>query len=111
MGMLARILGVSENRTDSVRKPDKVERRSSPSSWDLMRLGVDGYGAPVGPHLAENLSAVYSCIQAISETTACLPLCVFRKEGDAKYLAPDQPVARLFSRAPNPLQTPVEFLE
>ena len=68
-------------------------------------------GAPVGPHLAENLSAVFSCVQVIAETVASLPLLVYRREGDGKFPAIDHPVARLFSRAPNSLQTPVEFLE
>jgi HK97 family phage portal protein len=68
-------------------------------------------GVPVGPHLAENLSAVFACVQIISETLATLPLLVYRREGDGKSLASDHPVARLFGRAPNTLQTPVEFLE
>jgi phage portal protein BeeE len=90
-----------------------VERRSEPTSWDLMRgIGVGTQaGVPVGPHLAENLSAVFACVQIIAETVATLPLLVYRREGDGKSPAGDHPVARLFGRAPNTLQTPVEFLE
>lgn len=109
MGMLARILGIGGLSTTD--KPP--ERRSSPTSWDLMRgVGVGPQaGGPVGPHLAENLSAVFACVQIIAETVATLPLLVYRREGDGKSPSLDHPVARLFSRAPNTLQTPVEFLE
>ena len=66
MGILARILGrVPERRSTSV------------SSWDLMR--DTQVGAPVGPHLAENLSAVFACVQIIAETVATLPLIVYRR--------------------------------
>jgi HK97 family phage portal protein len=106
MGLLARILGIGASAGD--RAP---ERRAT--SWDLMRgIGTTTQaGVPVGPYLAENLSAVFACVQCISETTACLPVGVFRKSGDGKVPADDHPVARLFKRAPNTLQTPVEFLE
>jgi HK97 family phage portal protein len=103
MGMLARMLGI--------RSAPQVERRSSPTSWDLMRDVAPQAVAPIGPYLAENLSAVFACVQIIAETVATLPLNVYRREGDGKFLSSDHPVARLFGRAPNGLQTPVEFLE
>jgi HK97 family phage portal protein len=109
MGMLSRILGFN---TTLKHATPSAERRSSPTSWDLMRTGVDTQaGMPVGPYLAENLSAVFACVQCIAETVATLPLNVYRREGDGRFLSSDTPVARLFGRAPNPLQTPVEFLE
>src|SRR5262245_8961799 len=109
MGMIARMLGM-ENATVS-RAARAPERRSTtPTSWDLMR-DIGGPYAPVGPHLAENLSAVFACVQCIAETVASLPVIVYRREGDGKFLAANHPVALLFGRAPNPLQTPVEFLE
>jgi len=89
------------------------ERRSAPvSSWDLMRgiYGTDA-GVPVSPYLAENLSAVYACVQAIAETVACLPLHVYRRAGDGvKTDDALHPVARLF-RQPNDIQTAPEFIE
>src|SRR5262245_23271994 len=115
MGMLQRILGIGSGHGVELASVGAVnrarERRSSPTSWDLMRTGVDVTGAPVGPHLADNLTAVFSCVQAIAETLACLPVKVYRREGDGKIQSSDHPVARLFGRAPNTLQTPVEFLE
>jgi phage portal protein BeeE len=68
-------------------------------------------GSPVSPYIAENLSSVFGAIQAIAETVATLPLCVYRKDGDGKFPVSNHPVALLFSREPNSLQTPVEFLE
>jgi HK97 family phage portal protein len=100
MGMLARMFGIQ-----------RAEKRSA-SSWDLMRgIGGTQAGVPIGPHLAENLSAVFACVQIIAETVGSLPLAVYRREGDGKIPATDHPVARLFSRAPNTLQTPMEFIE
>ncbi|MGY2906189.1 phage portal protein [Bradyrhizobium sp. URHC0002] len=89
-----------------------VEKRAAPSSWDLMRgLGETQSGANVSPYYAENLSAVYGCIQAISETVACLPPRVYRMAGDGVKLADmTHPVARLFKQ-PNEIQTWPEFIE
>jgi HK97 family phage portal protein len=91
---------------------DRSERRSA-TSWDWLKGDAwpSESGSPVGPYLAENLSSVFGCIQIISETIATLPLIVYRKEGDGKVPTPFHPVARLFSREPNTLQTPPEFLE
>jgi HK97 family phage portal protein len=116
MGMLARILGIGSRpgvELASASAGDRArERRSSTSSWDLMRgIGDTQAGVPIGPHLAENLSAVFACVQIIAETVASLPCLVYRKSGDGKSPAVDHPVARLFSRAPNTLQTPMEFIE
>lgn len=90
----------------------KAETRAAPLSWDLMRgLGGTQSGATVSPYYAENLSAVYACIQAISETVACLPPRVYRLAGDGVKLADmAHPVARLFKQ-PNEIQTWPEFLE
>jgi HK97 family phage portal protein len=101
-GLLARIFGSA---------PQRIERRTS--SWDLLAGKVTEFdaGVPVNAVLAENLSAVFACVQIISETVATLPLVVYRKAGDGKVSSPDHPVARLFSIEPNSLQTPIEFFE
>ncbi len=100
MGLLQRLFG-------------SVERRSRLSSWDLMQGHVPdmGAGVAVTPILAENLSAVFACVQIISETVATLPPVVYRLVGDGKEPDPLHPVARLFNDEPNSLQTPVEFIE
>lgn len=102
MGLFKRIFGYVEKRS------------AAPSSWDLMRgIGFDTEaGVPVSPYLAENLSAVFACVQVIAETVATLPMVVYRREGDGvRSVAEAHPVARLFSVAPNGLQTAPEFLE
>jgi HK97 family phage portal protein len=110
MGILSALFG-------SAAPPAHPERRSL-TSWDLMPNSGFGVGfntesgSPVSPWLAENLSSVFACVQIISETIATLPLIVYRKEGDgAKFVDPNHPVARIFQREPNALQTPPEFLE
>ena len=98
------------------------EQRAASSSWDLMRIGM-GYapqdwgsgttaGTVVNSVLAENLSAVFGCVQAISEAVACLPLHVYRRLGEGvKQENSLHPVARLFQRQPNDLRPAPEFLE
>jgi HK97 family phage portal protein len=93
-----------------------TEKRSSPpSSWDVLRCGVDygsDAGVPVTAWLAENLSTVFACVNVIAETAAMLPLCVYRKLPDGSRIeAPDHPVALLFSGDPNERQTATEFIE
>lgn len=92
---------------------NRPEQHTVPSTWDLLKADAwpTESGSPVSPYLAENLSAVFACVQIISETVATLPLVVYRKEGDGKFPVAGHPVARLFSLEPNSLQTPPEFLE
>lgn len=88
------------------------EKRSADGSWDRLRGVGDAEAVYISPHLAENLSAVFSCVQIISETVATLPPTVYRNVGDGvRAVAADHPVARLLSRQPNSLQTGPEFLE
>lgn len=92
-----------------------TEKRSAPTSWDLLKTGVD-YGAdagvPVTTYLAENLSVVTACVTAISETAGMLPGHLYRKLPDGSRVEePDHPVARLFSGDPNDRQTATEFVE
>lgn len=91
----------------------RSEKRSKPTSWDLMagRGFESESGVPVSPYLAENLSAVFAAVQIIAETVATLPLVVYRRTGDGRNSDPLHPVARLFARDPNSLQTPPEFIE
>lgn len=91
-----------------------AEQRSAPTSWDLLRTGaVDtDAGMPVGPHLAENLSVVFACVQVIAETVGMLPLLVYRKlEGGARAAAPAHPVAVIFAGDANDQLTASEFIE
>ena len=81
----------------------KVEKRShvSPvSTHDLLigRAVESEAGTIVNPLLAENLSAVFGCVQIIAETVASLPLQVYRRDGEDRRTRSDtHPIARLFS--------------
>ena len=51
-------------------------------------IGVNGWPVPISasavtPATAQGVSAVYACVQAIAETTASLPLILFKRNGDA----------------------------
>ena len=93
------------------KSPEK--RAQKASSWDLMQgIGFEtDAGVSVSPYLAENLSAVFACVQVIAETVSTLPLVVYRVTGDGRASDPRHAVARLFSRDPNELQTAPEFIE
>lgn len=91
----------------------KGETRAAPTSWDL--LGTLGYpsitGQMVSPAVVEGNAAAFNAIQIISEAVAMLPLLVYRKEGeDVRKAEGSHAVARLFTEAPNELQTPAEFV-
>ena len=66
----------------------------------------------VTPTTAQSVSAVYACVQAIAETTASLPLILFRRgeDGDRERAA-DHPLYRVLHDMANPEQTALEFRE
>lgn len=101
MGIIDRFLG------------RKGETRAAPTSWDL--LGQLGFptltGGLVSPAVVEGNAAAFSAITIISEAVAMLPLLVYRKEAEGvRQAEASHPVARLFTEAPNELQTPAEFI-
>lgn len=52
----------------------KPEQRAREVSWDALRGGVDiGGTALVNPRMAENLSTVLACVNAISSAMSSLP--------------------------------------
>lgn len=116
MGLISRILGIGSGHQAALATTGAdnhaPERRSAPTSWDLLHADrwPSESGSPVSPFIAENLSAVFGCVQIISETIATLPPVVYRRSADGKFAAPNHPVSRLF-RQPNSLQTPPEFIE
>lgn len=83
-----------------------MEKRTVEPSWDAVAL----LNAPTGK--AESLSAVYSCVAAISETIASLPLVLYRREADeGREKAADHPLYKVLHDAPNDRQTALEFRE
>ncbi|MCA0440164.1 MAG: phage portal protein [Proteobacteria bacterium] len=79
-------------------------------------LGVNGWPVPISasavtPATAQGVSAVYACVQAIAETTASLPLILFKRNGDDRERASDHPLYRVLHDMANPEQTALEFRE
>ena len=80
-------------------------------------LGVNGWPVPlsatsVTPTTAQGVSTVYACVQAIAETTASLPLILFRRGDDGdRERASDHPLYRVLHDMANPEQTALEFRE
>lgn len=89
----------------------KTETRAT--SWDrLATLGLPSLaGGYISPAVIEGNAAAFNAITIISEAVAALPLNVYRKEGDGVRMAEaSHPVARIFTHAPNQLQTPTELV-
>jgi len=80
-------------------------------------IGVNGWPVPISasavtPTTAQGVSAVFACVQAISETTASLPLILFRRGEDGdRERASDHPLYRVLHDQANPEQTALEFRE
>lgn len=79
-------------------------------------LGVNGWPVPlsasaVTPATAQGVSAVYACVQAIAETTASLPLILFKRNGDDRERASDHPLYRVLHDQFNPELTALEGRE
>ena len=86
------------------------ERRASVgdnywSNFATMRSG------PVNPDTAQGVSAVYACVQAISETVASLPLILYQRSGDDRQRATFHPLYHVLHNQPNGNQTALEFRE
>ncbi|RYF38442.1 MAG: phage portal protein, partial [Comamonadaceae bacterium] len=78
--------------------------------------GLNGWPVPlsasaVTPTTAQGVSAVYACVQAISETTASLPLILFKRNGDDRERASDHPLFRVLHDQFNPEMTAIEGRE
>jgi HK97 family phage portal protein len=69
-----------------------------------------GNVAPVNARIAENLSMVLACVNAVGSGLASLPALVYRQIENGRIEAPQHPVSRLI-RQPNPRQTWPDFLE
>ena len=85
-----------------------LERRST--------IGVDGWPMPlsasaVTPTTAQGVSAVYACVQAISETVASLPLILFQRSGDDRSRATAHQLYRVLHDQFNPELTALEGRE
>lgn len=79
-------------------------------------LGVNGWplalsASAVTPTTAQGVSAVYGCVQAISETIASLPLHLYKRTGEDSTKATDHPLYKVLHDQANPEQTALEARE
>ena len=77
-------------------------RHATTSSWKHL-AAAGGFGS-MSPRLAENLSAVFACVDEISSALASLPPRIYRLDGANRELMTDGPLLELF-RTPNSWQT------
>ncbi|MDH5824323.1 phage portal protein [Luteimonas sp. RD2P54] len=90
-----------------------TEQRAADPSWDALANGGNNTtaGAYVDAKSAESISTVYACVQALSESTACLPLHTYRRTDEGyRERADGHWLSRLLER-PNEQQTGMEFRE
>lgn len=85
----------------------------SPDRWVLRHLfGTETTAGPqVSMETALTSSAVFAAVRRIAGDVGATPLKLLRKEGRNRLPAPEHPVDRVLSEAPNPEQTPFEFKE
>jgi len=90
----------------------KAEKRAEDPSWAALLPSGTASGVSVSPGNAETISAVFSCVQSISETIGGLPLMLYRTEANGdRNRAADHPLYRVLHDAPNDRQTALEFRE
>ncbi len=68
-------------------------------------------GQPVTPERALTCATVAACVRLLSETTAALPLHVFRDLGKSKVVETDHPNYDLLHSRPNAFQTSYAFFQ
>lgn len=89
-----------------------LERRTGVPGGDPYWSDFAGLrSSPVNDKTAQGVSAVYACVQAIAETTASLPLILFKREGEDRVRAQEHPLYRVLHDMANPEQTALEARE
>ena len=90
---------------------EKRESISNPSQEfvDFMGGGVTTSGKSVSEETALTYSAVFACVNVISETLASLPLFLYGKKKGAKEKARDHPLYELLHDMPNEEMTSMTF--
>lgn len=91
----------------------RTEKRNTDPSWSALVNGgaMSASGQFVDVKAAESIAAVFGCVQALSESTACLPLHVYQRlDNGERERADDHPLSRVL-RQPNPHQSGLTFRE
>lgn len=74
-------------------------------------LGGSVAGIPVTADSALSVATVFACVRALAESTAMLPLILYRRDGRNKARATDHPLYALLHDAPNDEMTSVQLIE
>lgn len=100
MKILDRLLGRAETRDALAPEP----------SWEVLSGFNSATGRLVNPRVAESLSAVLACKEAIAGSLAALPCWVYRVNGAGRMVEERHPLMRLVRRGPNEHQTWPDFI-
>lgn len=74
--------------------------------------GIESFAGPiVTAETAMRVSAVFACVRTIAGAIACLPLHVFKAQGEDRARARAHPVDWILNGEPNRVMTPAVFLE
>lgn len=89
------------------RKSDQQSTLSRPQRWfrEVFGLEETWAGVEVSPENALTVSTVCACVRLLSESTASLPLHVYRRTETSKERAPDHGNYSLLHDTPNDYQT------
>lgn len=105
-------MGRKQKLRAAARRAEVRATGDTDGTWSRMTAGGIGSRAtPMNARLAENLSAVLGCVQAIAGAISAFPLFVYRETGAAKVEDRAHPLARLVRRGPNRYQSMVDWLE
>ncbi len=99
------------------RKAERLARKRAKAaekrdSWSALQIsrGVHGNYFTT-PHMAENLTVVLACVNAIASSIAGLPFRIYRKTENGKTEQMKHPLTRLSRQSPNGTQTWPDMIE
>jgi len=106
MSLITRIGSLFSKRADDKRSHDDDDR------WYSAFIAETASGITVTPESACGTAAVYSCISAISQTIACMPLLTYERTSDGgRERAVNSPFYFLLNAMPNDWMTSGEWVE
>jgi HK97 family phage portal protein len=82
-----------------------AEERASKDDWLEVSSPTSGSSIAINRDTALTFSAIWGCIQVLSETLASLPLHVFEEKNDSKIVVRDHFAYRILHIEPNKLMT------
>lgn len=85
---------------------------SNPGRWLVDWAGNGTFsGVNISETNAIRSTAVYACVSIIAQSISTLPLMIYRRDGDAREVATDNPVYAILHDRPNTFMTSVVFRE